>query len=138
LILYVEEENHGRNAELITKHFIAEGVVCDHSILIVDVERKPEAIVIYFYFFYIMSKLMLIYFRITNSNYIIQLCILFHERTGPSFDQNRSQTAHPPPTIRCKRNYVALDVPIESFYMRETVPFSHEKNPTYLIKFFDK
>lgn len=51
LFLYVEEENHGRNAELITKHFIAEGVVCDHSILIVDVERKPEAIVIFFLFF---------------------------------------------------------------------------------------
>jgi len=47
--LYVEEENHGRNADLITKHFIAEGVVCDHSILIVDVERKPEAIVNIFY-----------------------------------------------------------------------------------------
>jgi len=46
LFFYVEEENHGRNAELITKHFIAEGVVSDHSILIADVEKKPEAIVI--------------------------------------------------------------------------------------------
>lgn len=42
---YVEEENYGRNADLITKHFLAEGVVCDHSILIIDVERKPEIIV---------------------------------------------------------------------------------------------
>lgn len=41
----IEEENYGRNADLITKHFIAEGVVCDHSILIVDVEKKPEIIV---------------------------------------------------------------------------------------------
>lgn len=48
LVLYVEEEHHGRNADLITKHFIAEGVVCDHSILIADVERKPEAVVIFF------------------------------------------------------------------------------------------
>jgi len=49
LILFVEEENYGRNADLITKHFIAEGVVSDHSILIADVERKPEAIVIFFF-----------------------------------------------------------------------------------------
>lgn len=48
LILFVEEENYGRNADLITKHFIAEGVVSDHSILIADVERKPEATVIFF------------------------------------------------------------------------------------------
>lgn len=41
----VEEENYGRNADLITKHFLAEGVVCDHSILIIDVERKPETTV---------------------------------------------------------------------------------------------
>jgi len=55
LFLYVEE-NHGRNAKLITKHFIAEGVVCDHSILIADVEKKPEAIVIFFFIlFFIMS-----------------------------------------------------------------------------------
>ena len=47
LFLYIEEENHGRNADLITKHFIAEGVVCDHSILIADVERNPEATVIF-------------------------------------------------------------------------------------------
>jgi len=43
--LYVEEENYGRNADLITKHFIAEGIVNDHSILIADVEKNPEAIV---------------------------------------------------------------------------------------------
>lgn len=42
-VALIEEENHGRNADLITKHFIAEGVVCDHSILIADVERNPEA-----------------------------------------------------------------------------------------------
>lgn len=40
-----EEENYGRNADLITKHFIAEGVVCDHSVLIVDNEKKPTIIV---------------------------------------------------------------------------------------------
>lgn len=44
-LLFVEEENYGRNADLITKHFIAEGVVCDHSILIADIEKKPETIV---------------------------------------------------------------------------------------------
>lgn len=44
-LLYVEEENYGRNADIITKHFIAEGVVCDHSILIADIERNPETIV---------------------------------------------------------------------------------------------
>jgi len=49
LFLFVEEENYGLNADLVTKHFIAEGVVCDHSILIVDVEKKPEAIVIFFF-----------------------------------------------------------------------------------------
>jgi len=48
LFLFVEEENYGRNADLITKHFIAEGIVCDHSILIADVERKPGTIVIFF------------------------------------------------------------------------------------------
>lgn len=47
-IIFVEEENYGRNAELITKHFIAEGVVCDHSILIADVENEPETFVCYF------------------------------------------------------------------------------------------
>jgi len=44
-VLYIEEENYGRNADLITKHFIAEGIVNDHSILIADVERNPEGIV---------------------------------------------------------------------------------------------
>ncbi|XP_060837149.1 elongator complex protein 4 [Rhopalosiphum padi] len=43
-VALVEEENYGRNAYLITKHFIAEGIVCDHSILIADVERKPGTI----------------------------------------------------------------------------------------------
>lgn len=43
-VALVEEENYGRNADLITKHFIAEGIVSDHSILIADVERKPETI----------------------------------------------------------------------------------------------
>lgn len=40
-----EEENYGKNADMITKHFIAEGIVCDHSVLIADVEMKPETIV---------------------------------------------------------------------------------------------
>lgn len=48
MLYNIEEENYGRNADLITKHFIAEGVVCGHSILIADVEKKPEIIVSYF------------------------------------------------------------------------------------------
>lgn len=43
--LSIEEENYGKNADMITKHFIAEGIVCDHSVLIADVEMKPETIV---------------------------------------------------------------------------------------------
>lgn len=43
--MFTEDDNYGRNADLITKHFIAEGVVCDHSILIVDGEKNPEIIV---------------------------------------------------------------------------------------------
>jgi len=44
-MLHVEEENYGRNADMIIKHYIAEGIVCNHSILITDIERKPETIV---------------------------------------------------------------------------------------------
>lgn len=46
--VYIEEDNYGRNADLITKHFIAEGIVSDHSILIADVEKKPETTVSFF------------------------------------------------------------------------------------------
>lgn len=44
----LEEENYGRNADIITKHFIAEGVVCDHSILVADIEKQPETIVSFY------------------------------------------------------------------------------------------
>jgi len=43
-VALVEEENYGRNADMIIKHYIAEGIVCNHSILITDIERKPETI----------------------------------------------------------------------------------------------
>lgn len=75
MFLYVEDESHGRNADLVTKHFIAEGVVCDHSIIIADIEKKPEAIVIFFLFCFLLwfiSKLILICLRIPNSNYLIR------------------------------------------------------------------
>ncbi|XP_050441586.1 elongator complex protein 4 [Adelges cooleyi] len=43
-IIFVEEEGHGRNADLILKHFIAEGVACDHSVLLASIELSPEQI----------------------------------------------------------------------------------------------
>jgi len=56
---------------------------------------------------------------------------LFHERTVPAADQNASAAAHPPPTISFKRDQVVVQAPIESFYMRETVPFSRGKEYKY-------
>jgi len=52
---------------------------------------------------------------------------LSHERTVPTADQNSFAAAHPPSTIRGKRDHVVVHAPIESFYMRETVHFSREK-----------
>jgi len=66
--LHLEEENYSQNADLIIKHFIAEGVVSDHSILIADVERNPQTIVSYF--IYVLFYKYLTRLSIVNLNFL--------------------------------------------------------------------
>ncbi|XP_050525637.1 elongator complex protein 4 isoform X2 [Daktulosphaira vitifoliae] len=44
LLVNKKEEGHGRNADLILKHFISEGITCGHLILISSAEVAPEKI----------------------------------------------------------------------------------------------